>query len=158
MRACTWTKPLVGAALALTAAGSAVASPEPYEIVGDGVPDSLTGQAGDARNGRAVFVDRERGHCLLCHEVASMDETFQGTIGPDLTAVGDRLDAAQLRLRVIDPTQLNAETVMPAYYRVDGLHQVSKGYAGKPVLEAQEVEDVVAFLQSLREQAAEAQR
>jgi len=127
----------------------------PYEIVGDGIVEALTDRGGDALNGRAVFVDRGRGHCLLCHEVASIDEPFQGTIGPDLSAVGDRLSAAQLRLRLVDTTRLNADTVMPAYYRVHDLRQVSEPYVGKPVLGAQEVEDVVAYLSSLRDDETE---
>jgi sulfur-oxidizing protein SoxX len=111
--------------------------------------DPLTGQPGDPQRGREVLLDRDRGHCLLCHEIAQLDEGFQGNIGPPLSDVGRRLDAALLRERLVDPTRLNPDTVMPAYYRIDGLRQVADEYAGKPILDAQEVEDVVAFLQTL---------
>ncbi|MDP6951450.1 MAG: sulfur oxidation c-type cytochrome SoxX [Alphaproteobacteria bacterium] len=107
--------------------------------------------AGDPANGRTVFLDRERGHCLLCHRVASLDEPFQGDIGPDLSAVGERLSPAQMRLRIVDPTRLNPDTAMPAYHRTHDLHQVAEAYLGKPVLTAQEVEDVVAYLATLRQ-------
>ena len=130
----------VGLGAPAAAADSANVSLVPYEIVGDGIAEALTDRRGDARNGRAVFVDRDRGHCLLCHAVASIDEPFQGTIGPDLSAVGDRLSSAQLRLRLVDPTRLNADTIMPAYYRVHDLNRVGEAYVGKPVLDAQEIE------------------
>ena len=101
---------------------------------------------GDAERGRAVVLDRDRGHCLLCHRIAQLDEGFQGTIGPPLGDVGNRLSASELRARVVDPTRLNPATVMPAYHRVENLRQVAEAYRGLPVLTAREVEDVVAFL------------
>jgi len=109
----------------------------------------LTGLPGDPQRGRVVVLDRDRGHCLLCHRIAQLDEGFQGTIGPSLSDVGRRLDAATLRARLVDPTRLNPDTVMPAYYRVEGLRQVAVAYRGRPILTAQEVEDVVAFLATL---------
>ncbi len=119
-----------------------------YEVVDDTIPQPLTKQPGDPSSGRDVYVDRDRGHCLLCHQAASVSEPFPGTIGPDLSDVGARYTAAQLRYRIVDPTRLNADTVMPSYYRIDGLAQVEKKYEGKPVLTAQEVEDLIAFLQT----------
>ena len=109
----------------------------------------LTATPGDAQQGRDIFLDRERGHCLLCHQVSQLKAGFQGTIGPPLSNVGRRLSAAQIRARIIDPTRLNPETVMPAYYRTEGLNQVSQTYRDKPILNAQEVEHVVAFVASL---------
>lgn len=109
----------------------------------------LTATTGDAEQGRAIFLDRERGHCLLCHQVVQLDAGFQGNIGPPLSNVGGRLSSAQIRARVIDPTQLNPDTVMPAYYRTEGLRQVGQAYQQKPILDAQEVEHVVAFVSSL---------
>ncbi len=123
----------------------------PYDIVEDSIPNSLTGAAGDAAAGRAAFIDRDRGHCLLCHSVSSIEDPFHGTIGPDLSAIGSSLTAGQLRFRVVDQTRLSADTVMPAYYRVKGLRQVDPPFQGKPILTAQEVEDVVAYLASLKE-------
>jgi sulfur-oxidizing protein SoxX len=111
--------------------------------------EPLTAQPGDPQRGREVLLDRDRGHCLLCHRIAQLDEGFQGTIGPPLSDVGLRLDAARLRERLVDPTRLNPDTVMPAYYRVDDLRQVARDYEGQPILQAQEVEDVVAYLQTL---------
>lgn len=115
-----------------------------------GLPGPLTAQAGDANRGREVVLDRERGHCLLCHQIAQLDAPFQGNIGPSLTAVGERLDAPILRQRIIDPTDINPDSAMPAYYRTEGLVQVAEAWRGRPVLNAQEVEDIVAYLQTLR--------
>jgi sulfur-oxidizing protein SoxX len=109
----------------------------------------LTDVPGDPGRGRAVVLDRDRGHCLLCHRIDQVDESFQGTIGPSLSKVGERLDEDTLRARLVDPTRLNPDTVMPAYYRVEGLRQVANAWRGRPILTAQEVEDVVAFLRTL---------
>ncbi|MEM7218052.1 MAG: sulfur oxidation c-type cytochrome SoxX [Pseudomonadota bacterium] len=106
-------------------------------------------RAGDPEAGRAVFIDRERGHCLLCHQVQQLDAPFQGNIGPDLSNVGARLDARMLRDRVTDPTRFNPDTAMPAYHRSDGLNQVMTRYADQPVLDAQELDDLVAYLLTL---------
>lgn len=121
-----------------------------YVVIGDSIPQPLTKQPGDVNNGLEVFLDRDRGHCLLCHRVASLDASFQGNIGPDLSRVGERLSEAQLRLRLVDATRLNADTAMPAYSRTENLQQVERVYKGKTVLTAQEVEDVLAYLQTLR--------
>ena len=112
--------------------------------------EPLTGVPGDAANGRAVVLDRERGHCLLCHQVAQLDAEFQGNIGPPLSTVGNRLSAAEIRARVVDPSRINPETVMPAYHRSSGLLQVANAFRDRPILSAQEVEDVVAFMGTLR--------
>ncbi|MEO1078284.1 MAG: sulfur oxidation c-type cytochrome SoxX [Pseudomonadota bacterium] len=118
--------------------------------VATGAKTALTSVPGDPSRGRAVVLDRDRGHCLLCHRIAQLDEGFQGTIGPVLSDVGERLRASELRERIVDPTRLNPDTAMPAYYRVEGLRQVAEGFRDRPVLTAQEVEDVVAFLTTLR--------
>ncbi len=122
-----------------------------YQVVDDAIPVALTDLPGRPEAGRDVFLDRERGHCLLCHRVAPLRDPFQGTIGPDLSMIGSVLSKDQLRLRVVDQAALNPETVMPSYFKVSGLHQVGTAFAGKPVLTAQEVEDVVAYLASLKE-------
>ena len=106
--------------------------------------------AGDPEAGRAVLVDRDLGHCLLCHQISQVDEPFQGDIGPPLSHVGDRLDAATLRARIADPTRLNPETVMPAYGRTEGLTQVASEYLHKPILDEQQLDDLVAFLLTLK--------
>ena len=111
--------------------------------------EPLTETPGDAERGRALIVDRDLGHCLLCHAIEQIDEPFQGNIGPDLSNVGTRLSSSMLRERIVDPTRSNPESVMPAYYRTDNLTNVGSAYEGKPILDAQQVEDVVAFLATL---------
>ncbi|CAG0996328.1 sulfur-oxidizing protein SoxX [Burkholderiales bacterium] len=121
----------------------------PVTVVGDAIPASLTGVPGDAARGRAIVTSRRSGLCLLCHAGPFPEERFQGTLGPDLRGVGARLSAAQLRLRVVDGRRLNPATTMPAYHRVDGLARVGNAWRGKPLLDAQAVEDVVALLATL---------
>jgi L-cysteine S-thiosulfotransferase len=121
-----------------------------YRVAGDAIPEPLGGLQGDAVRGRAVVVDRSVGNCLICHHAPEPAERFMGEIGPDLAGIGSRLTAAQIRLRVVDQSLLNAKTVMPPYYRIDNLARVAERYRGKPVLDAQQVEDVVAYLMSLR--------
>jgi sulfur-oxidizing protein SoxX len=104
--------------------------------------------AGDAQRGRGVFVQREQGHCVICHVVAGLAPA--GNVGPALDGVGARFTAAQLRQRVVDITRVKPDAAMPAFHRREGLHRVAAAYAGKPLLDAQQVEDVVAFLGDLK--------
>ncbi|AMJ62835.1 sulfur oxidation c-type cytochrome SoxX [Bosea sp. PAMC 26642] len=138
-----------GAILASGGASTAVAL-EPYTIVGDAIPRSLGDLAGNAMRGSALVRDRERGNCLICHQGADASEPFQGTIGPPLAGVGARLDAGQIRLRLVDASTLNPQTVMPPYFRTENLQDVAPQYRGKPALSAQEIEDVVSYLASLK--------
>jgi sulfur-oxidizing protein SoxX len=123
-----------------------------WPTVDDGLPRPLAGP-GDARRGREIALGREAS-CTLCHRLPAVSASEPappgGDIGPALAGVGARLGAAQFRLRLVDSTRINPESVMPAYYRVDGLVRVSAALAGKPVLDAGQVEDVVAWLQSLK--------
>lgn len=138
-------------ALALLGATASVAEPlQPYLVQGDAIPASLTGAPGDAARGRELVGDRRRGLCLLCHQGPFPDAHLQGELAPDLRGVGDRLSVAQLRLRIVDIRALNPTSLMPAYYRAEGLQRVGPDWRGKPVLSAQEIEDVVAYLASLR--------
>jgi L-cysteine S-thiosulfotransferase len=123
----------------------------PYKIVGDAIPVSLTGNNGDAARGRAIVVNRQKGLCLLCHSGPFPEERFQGNLAPDLKGVGTRWSAGQLRLRMVDSRKLDADTIMPSYYSLDGLKRVATAYRGKPILSAGEIEDVVAFLATLRD-------
>lgn len=125
----------------------------PYEIVdGHSIPRSLTGKPGDPEAGRKVFVNRKQGNCLGCHEVAELEsELFHGEVGPSLDGVADRYTEGELRLRVVDPKHINPETIMPAFYVTEGLHRVAKDFVGKPILSADQVEDVVAYLLTLKE-------
>ena len=121
----------------------------PFAVTGDAILAPLAGRSGDAARGRRIVLDREVGNCLACHRLPEPAERFQGELGPDLAAVGRRLSAGQIRLRVVDQAQVNPRTIMPPYHRVDGLRRVAERYRGKPVLNAGEVEDVVAYLASL---------
>jgi sulfur-oxidizing protein SoxX len=123
----------------------------PYEIVGDAIPASLTGEKGDATRGRAIVANRQVGLCLLCHRGPFPEEKFQGTLAPDLVGAGKRWSEGQLRLRIVDPRRFRPDTIMPSYYRVDGLNRVAPAFAGKPVLSAEQIEDVVAYLTTLRD-------
>jgi len=116
----------------------------------DDIRASLSGARGDAARGRAIVVNRQLGLCLLCHSGPFPEERFQGNIGPDLNGIGARLSEGQIRLRVADPGRLNPATIMPAYFRNEGLTRVSPAFQGKSVLGAEQVEDVVAFLITLK--------
>jgi sulfur-oxidizing protein SoxX len=120
----------------------------------DAVPASLTGQPGDPARGRVLVADRQRGLCLLCHSGPIPEERFQGNLAPDLAGAGSRWSEGQLRLRLIDSRRLNPDSIMPSYYRTEGLHRVGPAFQGRTVLSAQEIEDVVAYLLMLREESA----
>jgi sulfur-oxidizing protein SoxX len=122
----------------------------PYRIVGDAIPASLTDGPGDATRGRAVVLNRQS-TCLLCHSGPFPEEKFQGNLAPDLKGTGSRWSAGQLRLRLVDAAKLNPSTIMPAYYRTEGLTRVAPAWRGKPILTAEQIEDVVAFLSTLRD-------
>jgi sulfur-oxidizing protein SoxX len=139
------------AALACGAIGTAFAELLGYAIVGDSIPRSLTGAAGDAARGRAIVASRQVGLCLLCHSGPFPEERFQGNLAPDLKGAGTRWSEGQLRLRIVDSTRLNPATIMPPYYRIDGLVRIAPGFAGKPVLNADQIEDVVAYLVTLKD-------
>ncbi|GAB3473297.1 sulfur oxidation c-type cytochrome SoxX [Polaromonas eurypsychrophila] len=115
------------------------------------LPDSLTGVPGDAARGRAIVANRQTGLCLLCHAGPLPEERFQGNLAPDLTGTGARWSEGQLRLRMVDARRLNPQTIMPAYYQADGLNRVGAAWQGQPLLAAQQIEDVVAFLRTLRD-------
>ena len=139
------------AAVVLCVASAAFAQVRPYTVTGDGIAQSLTGNAGDATRGRAIVGNRTVGLCLLCHNGPFPEERFQGNLAPDLSGAGARWSEAQLRLRVDDAARLNPDTIMPPYYRVDGLHRVGGNFAGRPILTAEQIEDVVAWLATLKE-------
>jgi sulfur-oxidizing protein SoxX len=122
----------------------------PYVIVRDAIPSSLTGVKGDVARGRIIVADRQVGLCLLCHTGPFSEERFQGDLAPDLRDAGKRWSEGQLRLRIVDARKLNPDTIMPPYYVVDGLNRVALPLRGKPLLSAQQIEDVVAFLLTLR--------
>jgi sulfur-oxidizing protein SoxX len=120
-------------------------------VVGDAVPQPLTEVKGDPARGRAIVAQRQTGLCLLCHSGPFPDERFQGTIAPDLAGTGARWSEGQLRLRLVESSRINPATIMPSYYRTEGLTRVGPAWRGKPVLTAEQIEDVVAFLITLRD-------
>ena len=140
---------LAAIALALSCAAGAQGLVA-YKIVGDGIPVSLTGAPGDAARGRALVLERTN-TCILCHSGPFPETRFQGDLAPDLTGAGNRWTVSQLRLRIVDASRFNPETIMPSYYRDDGLVRVGRNFVGKSILSAVEIEDIVAYLATLRD-------
>ncbi len=123
----------------------------PYTVVGDAIPASLTGRKGDPARGKAIVLNRQVGLCLLCHSGPFPEERFQGNMAPDLKGAGSRWSEGQLRLRLVDARRLNPDTIMPPYYVVDGINRVARNVRDKPILSAEQIEDVVAFLATLKD-------
>jgi sulfur-oxidizing protein SoxX len=135
----------------LTASSAASAQGlRPYAVVNDAIPASLTGTPGDATRGRALVVERSN-TCILCHSGPFPEQRFQGDVAPSLAGTGSRWSAGELRLRLVDASSLNAATNMPSYYRIDGLSRVGRAWQGKTILSAEQIEDMVAYLATLRE-------
>lgn len=132
-------------------AGCAATPPaalQPYRVEDGAIRERLA-EPGDAARGKQVVVSRDS-NCLLCHSVPDAGVRFMGDVGPPLSGVGARMSQGQLRLRIVDSMRLNRDTIMPSYYRMDGLNKVAESWRGKPVLTAQQVEDTVAYLSTLR--------
>jgi L-cysteine S-thiosulfotransferase len=142
----TW---IAAALLALPGPAGAQAL-RPYTVVGDAIPEPLTNARGDVARGRALVVERSS-TCILCHSGPFPEQKFQGDLAPDLSGSGSRWSEGQIRLRLVDASRLNAATIMPSYYRVDGLDRVGTAWRGKPILSAEQIEDIVAYLITLRE-------
>ena len=150
----------VGVVAAFTAAGSGASLAHAqdaigaFAVVGHAIPAALTGAkayVADPARGRAIVMNRQVGLCLLCHSGPFPEERFQGDLAPDLKGAGSRLSEGELRLRIVDSGRLNPATIMPSYYKTEGLTRVATAYQGKPVLSAEQIEDVVAFLTTLRD-------
>ena len=145
---------VVGALLVATlccTGGRAEEALRPYTVVGDAIPASLTGAKGDPARGKEIVLNRQVGLCLLCHSGPFPEERFQGNMAPDLKGAGSRWSEGELRLRLVDARKLNPDTIMPPYYVVDGMNRVSRSFRGKPILTAEQIEDVVAFLATLKD-------
>ena len=141
----------LGIALAISAL-LALPIPSQAQIIwdGDAIPSSLSGQPGDPIKGRTIVTSRQTGLCILCHAGPFPEERFQGNLAPDLKLSVTNLSAAQLRARLVDPSKTNTNTIMPAYFRIDHLQRVAPPFSGKTVLSAQEIEDVIAYLLTIK--------
>ena len=131
-------------------ATSVTAQPTAYTVVDDGIPAALAVQPGDASRGRDIVTNRQVGMCQLCHQIPMSNDRFEGNIATNLAGAGARWTAPQLRLRIVDSRRVNAESVMPAYFKAQSLNRVGANWRDKPILNAQQVEDVVAWLASLK--------
>ena len=140
-----WAAAVVCAASAGAAAGDGLA---PWRAENGAIEESLTGEAGDPARGRAVAAGRD-GNCLACHAMPIPEQPFHGDVGPDLAGVGSRLAPGEIRLRLVDPRRIDEESIMPAFYKVEGLRRVSRARAGRPILDAGQIEDLVAWLTTL---------
>ncbi len=144
---------LVAAAVMGTAAFAAEVAPDAVEFTDDGVKTSLTGVAGNAEEGAKIFKGGKLGNCLACHENKAMSkELFHGNVGPSLDGVASRYTVEQLRAIIVDSKKaLTEETVMPGFYSLKVGFKPREEFAGKTVLTAQEVEDVLAYVATLKE-------
>ncbi len=143
-------------ALALSAGAAMAEDVAPADVVFDddgAVAQSLTGAPGDPAKGAEVMGNKSMGNCVACHVLSSLDASFQGNVGPELNGVGDRWEEAQLRGILTNAKNTFPDTVMPAYYKVDGFTRPGDAFTGKaaegplePLLTAQQIEDVIAFL------------
>jgi sulfur-oxidizing protein SoxX len=122
----------------------------PFTVAGDSISESLTGLSGDATRGRTLVLERTN-TCILCHSGPFPEEKFQGDLAPNLAGSGSRWSVGQLRLRLVDASRFNPGTIMPSYYRLDGLDRVASNWRGKPILSAEQIEDIVAYLATLRD-------
>lgn len=136
---------------ATPAAPSMGAEVAPFVVTGDAIEAPLVATPADAARGGLIVRNRETANCLICHAIPDARERFMGDLGPPLAGIGARLTPGQIRLRVVDPTRLNPDAIMPAYHRTHGLRHVEARHLGRPVLSAMEIEDVVAYLSALKE-------
>ncbi len=121
-----------------------------YKINDNAITTSLTRKTGDPVNGKKIATNRKKGNCLACHSIPIPEQAFHGNIGPDLKGISNRYSEGELRLRIVNPKVLNSETIMPAFYKADGFNRVMKKFVGKTIISAQEVEDIIAYLMTLK--------
>ena len=140
----------LGAGVLALCLGTAFAADAPPVLAVDQEPASLTGTKGDPARGRTIVASRQVGLCLLCHSGPFPEERLQGNLAPDLAGVGARFTEGQIRLRIVDSAKINPQSIMPAYYRSEGLARVAPAFRGKTVLSAEQIEDIVAYLATLK--------
>lgn len=143
----------LSALVSVAAADPQTSALRSYAVEGDAIAASLTGQAGDAARGALLMQQRQKSLCVLCHSGPFPEPHLQGNIAPDLKAVGGRLSAGQLRLRIVDMKRLNPESIMPTYYAVanGGDSRIAADWRDQPILDAAEIEDLIAYLQTLKQ-------
>ena len=134
---------------AVTATSAHAQAVVDFQVEGDRIERALAARAGDITRGRSLAVARDTS-CILCHSLPEPDQRFYGDLGPALAGIGARLTVAQLRLRLVDSRRLTPQTIMPAYHVVDGLNRVAAGFRDKPLLNAEQIEDLIAYLGSLK--------
>lgn len=150
---------LAGVLCASTAIAGEI-KPKDVSFVDGAVEQSLTGMPGDPEKGAMIVGEKSMGNCVACHQVSALaDVPFQGEVGPPLDGAGDRWTEAELRGLVANAKMTFDGTVMPAFFKDDGYIRPGDAYTGKapsgplePILSAQDVEDVVAFLMTQKEQ------
>ncbi len=129
-----------------------------YEVVDLGIPEPLTDEPGDPERGKKLVIDRKMGNCLACHKIPIPEAQFHGEVGTDLSHIGSIMPVPQMRLRLVDSKAINPDTSMPGFYVLDsaqneegeGFTQIKKQFAGQTMLTAQQIEDIVAYLASLK--------
>ena len=142
----------IGAVMATSIANAEGVKPSEIMFDDGMVSASLTGVAGNVEEGRKVFMNRKLGNCLACHVNSDMSEqSFHGEVGPELDGAGDRWSEAELRAIVANSKEVFEGTIMPAFYKDSGYERPLDKFAGKSILSAQQVEDVVAYLLTLKE-------
>jgi len=141
---------LIAGAVGVTATAREPGATAGFVVVGDAIPAPLDAATGDVARGHALIVARDAANCVLCHAVTDPAVRYSGNVGPSLDGVGRRLTIGQLRLRVVDNLRVNPDSVMPGYYRTENLDRVAGVYLGKPILDAGQVEDIVAYLATLK--------
>ena len=123
----------------------------PSKIKNFAIEQPFGGYTGNAERGRKIVINRDKGNCLACHSFPIDEEAFHGTVGPSLHGIASRLNEAQIRLRVADQQKINPMTIMPGFYKnPKENNRVADSYWGQPVLSAQETEDVIAYLMTLK--------
>lgn len=140
-------------AVLLVAAPAGAQEVRPYRVEGQAIEQPLAA-SGDAARGRALLVARDPANCILCHaapaDLVKSGVRFSGNLAPSLDGAGARWTAGQLRLRIVDNRRLNPDTIMPSYYRSDGLIEVAAAWRDKPIMNPQQIEDLIAYLLTLQ--------
>lgn len=142
---------VLGTATAVDASGGAPKLVKYTVVDENSIPESLTGKKGDPANGRKLAINRKKGNCLACHVMPIPEQPYHGEVGPDLRGVASRYKEGEIRLRIVNPKIVNEASIMPSFYRNDGFHRVLKKFSGKTIISAQDVEDIIAYLMTLKE-------